>query len=679
MNESTKTIAFVAIAAVALLAAYFIDRPTQAVSTNQFVGTVLNADFEVDQPKRLKITKFDRQTAQTRQFEVASVDGVWSIPSKENYPADATQQMAKAATALVDRKILRVAGETAQSHDELGVVDPLSPTLNSDSTGVGTRVQMYNADDKSLVDMIIGKAVKGSEGQRYVRESNKDVVYIVELDPESLSTNFEDWIEDDLLKISPFDIRKVFINDYSADLGFAMTPEGRIVPQVQWDRRAQITLGYNNEDAKWNLVDLKKYDRQTKEMVPDELAADEEINQEALSELRNGLDDLLIVDVAKKPEGLSADLKAGNDFMTNREAFQDLVSKGFSPVPLNPNAPPEILSSEGEIICTMRDGVEYVLRFGQLKVQTDSAAGESVTTTDPANPATGEAAAPATDPAAAAASEAAAADAEKKPEDADGKNLHRYLFVMARFNQEVIEKPNLKDLPSGEASEPGRPDAGESPPDDSASPNEEAAGDAPEAGEAAPPADEPAAPPAGGDQADAAQPTEESANDEAAPADEDGEAASAAGEPSQDPVNEADVPEQPDADKLAEVRKQIEEENKREQDRYNDTVEAGKKRVTELNERFGDWYYVISNDVYKQIHLGRDDVIKKKDAPKEGAEGAAASEANPLSGLPNLPGAASEPPSTPEGEPAASSPGESNADQGAAAASAEQPATAPQP
>jgi hypothetical protein len=664
MNESTKTIAFVAIGALALVAAWFIDRPTQAVSTNQFVGSVLNTDFEVDQPKRLKVTKFDRQTAQTRQFEVASVDGVWSIPSKQNYPADATQQMAKAATALMDRKILRVAGETAQSHDELGVVDPLSSSLNSDSTGVGTRVQMYDADDKPLVDMIIGKAVKGADGQRYARESNKDVVYVVELDPESLSTSFEDWIEDDLLKISPFDIRKVFINDYSADLSIGMTADGRLMPQISWDRRGEITLGYNNDDAKWNLVDLKKYDRQKKAMVPDELAADEEINQDALSELRNGLDDLLIVDVAKKPEGLSSDLKAGNDFMNNQEAFQDLVSKGFSPVPLKPGAPPEILSSEGEIVCTMRDGVEYVLRFGQLKVQTDSAAGESVTTTDPADPTTGEPASADSDPAAAAAGEPASGEPASAGGDADGKNLHRYLFVMARFNQDIIEKPSLKELPTA-PSEPGRPGPGESEPA-----SDEAQGDATEAGEAAPPA-ETETPPAGGDE-EAAAPAEEEPADDAEPKPEGesasaGEAASAAGEPSQDSATESDSPEESEADNLAEERKQIEEENKREQDRYNDAVEAGKKRVTELNNRFGDWYYVISNDVYKQIHLSRNDVIKKKDAPKEGEDAAAPSD-NPLSSLPNLPGAG-EGAAVPE-EPAQDS---------QPASEAQEPATEPQP
>jgi hypothetical protein len=630
MSESAKTIAFVTVGAAAIVAAYFINAPKQAVNVDRIVGTQLYSDVEVDAPKRLKIVKFDRQTAETKQFEVASIDGVWSIPSKQDYPADATAQMAAAANALIDRKILRVAGETAQTHDQFGVLDPLSAKLDSNSTGVGTRVTMMNADDKPIVDMIVGKAVKGAEGQRYVRENNKDVVYIVELDVASLSTSFDDWIEDDLLKISPFDIRKVFINDYSADLGFGMGADGRIVPQVNWERRGEITLGYNNDDAKWTLTDLKKYDRAKKEMVPDPLAADEEINQEALNELRNGLDDLLIVDVARKPEGLSADLKAGNDFMTNQEAFQDLVTKGFSPLRLQGSDDMEILSSEGELVVTQRDGVEYVLRFGQLKVQTDSVAGEAEPA-DPADPATGEAAsagAP-TDP-------AAPADAAKAPTDEDGKNLHRYLFVMARFNEDIIEKPELKELPAL----PGGATDAEAPK------SEEAAGDAAPAEE--PASTESAAAPesAGGDEPAAAEkpePTDETAPEDSKSEEPKAGETSPEDESAEEESAEADAPKEPTAaDKIAAERTTIEQENQRLEDQYKETVEAGKKRVAELNERFGDWYYVISNDVYKQIHLGRNQVIKKKEAPKAG-EDAAAPGANPLSGLPNLPIGGAEP------------------------------------
>ena len=69
-------------------------------------------------------------------------------------------------------------------------------------------------------------------------------------------------------------------------------------------------------------------------------------------------------------------------------------------------------------------------------------------------------------------------------------------------------------------------------------------------------------------------------------------------------------------------RERIEKDNKRKQEEYDEKVAAGKKHVKELNDRFADWYYVISDDVYRKIHLTRADFVKKKEA-KDKAKDAA--------------------------------------------------------
>jgi hypothetical protein len=87
----------------------------------------------------------------------------------------------------------------------------------------------------------------------------------------------------------------------------------------------------------------------------------------------------------------------------------------------------------------------------------------------------------------------------------------------------------------------------------------------------------------------------------------------------------------------------METQNQRKLDEYQSKLEAGRKNVEELNTRFGDWYYVISNDVFQKVHLGREDVVKEKAASGEdastdvdvsefGAPGAA------LPGVPGIPG-----------------------------------------
>jgi hypothetical protein len=62
-------------------------------------------------------------------------------------------------------------------------------------------------------------------------------------------------------------------------------------------------------------------------------------------------------------------------------------------------------------------------------------------------------------------------------------------------------------------------------------------------------------------------------------------------------------------------RDRVEKENQRKQDAYDKQVEDGRKLAKQLNSRFADWYYIVSDATYKKIHLGRDDVIKKKDKP----------------------------------------------------------------
>jgi hypothetical protein len=49
-------------------------------------------------------------------------------------------------------------------------------------------------------------------------------------------------------------------------------------------------------------------------------------------------------------------------------------------------------------------------------------------------------------------------------------------------------------------------------------------------------------------------------------------------------------------------------------ERWEQRVEAGRQRSTELNRRFGPWYYVISADSFDKLNLDRSAVIKERTA-----------------------------------------------------------------
>lgn len=522
MKESTQTLLFIAAALGSMLLATQ-SQPTDATyEVSEEIGKPLFKAFETEQAKSLRILRFNEETATLRDFEVAEEDGVWSIPSKGGYPADAESQMAEASTGLIDLEILSIASQSAADHAEYGVIEP-SGDLEVGSTGVGTRVTLNDPASESLVDVVIGKPVRDAEDQRFVRRTSQDIVFTVAIDPSKFSTKFEDWIEDDLLDLEAWDVSRVQVKDYTAELvmqGFR--------PAMAFDPRSDLTLDFDQDDSEWKPGTLRAYNRDAEAYEDFELTDTEQLNKEALDGLKTAVGDLKIVDVERKPGGLSADLKAGDDFFDNRSAVSSLMKRGFAPTRGDDDST-DILSSEGEVIVTTKDGIEYVLRFGKLQLSEE----EGVTETSE--------------------------EGEAAP-----SGVNRYLFVMARLNSDLIESPELEIVPENESGE----------------------------------------------------------SEETEPSEEDAEES-----------NEDDG---------FNSREAVQKRNQRKQDEYQATIAAAQKRVDALNDRFGDWYYVIADEVYKEIAVGRDDVIIAKEAAAgeqaAPAPGPLGSLGGGIPGLPNVPG-----------------------------------------
>jgi hypothetical protein len=72
----------------------------------------------------------------------------------------------------------------------------------------------------------------------------------------------------------------------------------------------------------------------------------------------------------------------------------------------------------------------------------------------------------------------------------------------------------------------------------------------------------------------------------------------------------------PDTDREAaeaailQERERINKENQRKLDEWNEKIQKAKEQVAELNTRFGDWYYVVSEEQYQKIRLPLSDLIK---------------------------------------------------------------------
>jgi len=524
-----RTATFLAVGAGLLLLGGWLNvRPTlrqRAVVGDEQQAKVLFPDLaDASKAASLEIVSFNDETATLKPFKVVRSEGVWVLPSHENYPADAKDQLAAAATELIDRPVLDVVSDSPGDHETYGVIEPDPEKVKVGMTGVGQLVEIRDASGNKLARLIVGKEDKRPAGAgaasgrtlRFVRRAGQDRVYRVELDTTKFTTKFDDWIEKDLLKISPWDVRRLTLDDSSCTFG---VDEASGRPTISLDRKSRAELGYDDKDAAWSLIKLVDFD--DKNQPKDEkLTEGEELAGGRLNDLRNALGDLKIIDVVRKPSGLSADLKAEEAFAGDREAVMSLAQRGFFAIQKG-----DLVSSNGETIVGMKDGVEYLLRFGN-----------SATVAGADDPAAG-------------------GDASKEEGADPASSSGRYLFVSARLNEDLLEKPQLDPVP--EAPAEGNAQEADSKKD-------------------------------GGENKDGAA-------DELKKAEEAEAKAQAA----------------------LEERRRVEAENRRKQEQYDEQVKAAQKRVRDLNGRFADWYYVVSDKEYDKIHLGRDEMIQKKAADEK--------------------------------------------------------------
>lgn len=462
--ETLKTLGLLAVAALLLGLGLFVNRPPAAASNadNPLGKPLFPAFKDPTVVTQLRIAKYDDGAGKVEEFEVVqdAKSGQWRMPSEQNYPADAKTQVRDAATSLVDLKVVGVQTEDAKDHAEYGVVEPKSADTGT-GEGFGTLVAMRDKSSGDVASLVIGKEVSGMENGRFVRKVGENVVYVVALDPAVFTTEFEKWIEPDVLQLNTFDVDTIALHDYS--LSMQLGNGGQI--NVAYDPRSDLTVRWNEDDAKWEAVSFVTYDDEGQPVETD-LSGQEELDSKALNEMKSSLDDLKIVAVHRKPEGLGADLRAQAAFTEDVENVKALVEKGF--IPLTKPDGVEIKSVNGDLAVELKDGVRYLLRFGS--------------------------------------------------ETRVGTQLGRYLFVSAEFDGSKVAEPDLEPLPEVED-----PDA----------PNPE--------------------------------------------------------------------------------RDRIQRENDKKLETWRKTRRESELKAQDLNSRFADWYYVVSDEVYKKLRFSPAGVIELKE------------------------------------------------------------------
>ena len=546
MNEINKSIAFIAVAAACIaLAIFSTPAKIDPTSKGSRMGQSLFETFDPRDAIGIEIVEIDEENLEAKSIEIAQTDKGWLIrrPQMPDYPANADNQVKDVSTILLDLRILDTAAEGAGEHANFGVLDPSKATPGD--LGVGKSIALKNNSGSNLAQLIIGNEVDGLSSTRYVRKPDENTVFIVEIqNVNDVSTKFVDWVEKDFLDLDKWNIKRVTLDNYEVNLAAG-----------QLNRTGNpLVLDYDNSE--WKLSGST-------------LSEQEELDKEKLDALKDAFDDLEIIDVENKPEILVNNLKQGNEFFNNlkdqknQAVVQSLQQKGFYTVAVkNPQGQqvPKVVSNKGEIIVGMKDGVEYVLRFG---------------------------------------------DTYRGPEDDENSTGDsRYIYAFARVNQSLLDPLMLEPVPT-----PLELPATPKKVDQNSTNDKGAKGDEGEKGEKT---NAPAITPPGPPPNFVPSTPPPSINPPPPPAQAQITSANADSNESGESVEMNQQKAQRDAE-IANVKAA----NAAKQREFNEKVAKAQKRVNELNENLAGWYYVISNDVYKKIRLERKDFVKTKEQNSE--------------------------------------------------------------
>ena len=383
MDETRKTLIFIAAAALVTLVAYLAapGDPTPEAFSDR--GEVFFPDFtDPNDAASLEVIDFNEETGRIDAFNVVFKGTRWRIPSHHNYPADDKDRLAQTAAGVIDVRKDDVVAEVAADHESLGVVDPLDESVAS-LAGRGKRVTVKDGNDNLLADLIVGKNVPGREGRyRYLRVPGQKRTYAARFDVE-ISSRFGDWIEKDLLEVDLDRIEQVTLRDYSID------ESTRIL-----DQRDTIVLTRGDPD--WTANRMR---------------SGQKVDGVKMEDLLKALDELTIVGVRPKPAGLSRSLEDNDEGIgLNREALASLQEKGYYFT-----RDGQLVSNEGESQVRTTDGVVYTLRFGEIVY----GAGDAVT----------------------AGAEMPGAGDPPGRNGTSGPGENRYLFITARFDAGVFPEP----------------------------------------------------------------------------------------------------------------------------------------------------------------------------------------------------------------------------------------------
>jgi len=260
MGRSQNLIALGSVAVLAAIVAFIVVMEQDTTTTPVFQAQPM---FPKLQDRLNDVIKIEIET-KDETFRVERRDDIWTLPSRDNFPADLSV-VRRTLIDLADLELIEKKTAQAARHQSIGLDDPAEG-------GEGVLVRVYGGDDLPIAGAIVSSFQPGGGADRlYVRWPAEDQTWIAKGGLE-LSERAEQWIATDVLTVKRSDIAAVDVVPFEGpayrlsrasadipDFTLETVPEGRKTkPAYSWNTTGFALTSLNISDvrstiAAWSL------------------------------------------------------------------------------------------------------------------------------------------------------------------------------------------------------------------------------------------------------------------------------------------------------------------------------------------------------------------------------------------------------------------------------------------
>lgn len=354
MKSTATTLLMALLATASMLAAwyYYPTLEVQDVTVREKLLTDEQA-FEPRDVQKVRIESFDSNTNSPSQFDFELDRGSWVIRDHENYTANNNSRVSDALSAIGDKQVLEVVSSNKNDHEEYGVLE--ISEIGSSGLGIGTVMTFEGRNEKRLAKLIVGTSPEGKPDQRYVRLAGQPQIYVVEFNPDVLTTKFSDWVDGELIKVgseeTPFPelIKYIDVDLYYRD------QEG----DKKYNYRARIELNDKNEwvYSLWQPDDSKK-------LAEAPNLVEQLVNQGTLASLVQQVMLFEVKDVDRKQETAALDLANPKESQPASH-FDSLAKSGFFHKGFQ-DGQHQFDAAAGSVTIAFRFGMEVEVHVGNI-------------------------------------------------------------------------------------------------------------------------------------------------------------------------------------------------------------------------------------------------------------------------------------------------------------------------